>query len=166
MRKSTITTKDILCVCQQKKDKKKKIILTAQTTVQEYKQSCWTVRRRNKTAKTRRLLAFSSDRLCDDLHRLIYLLLRFLHNRCVCRKMWRLTVPWVTYFSRCYIIYNGDVFMGKKKKKSCEKMLSSGRQYVKLLAALTMGDAVSCEHICKHTWWWIQWTDNYIYPLL
>lgn len=32
--------------------------------------------------------------------------------------------------------------MGKKKKKRCDKMLSSGRQYVKLLAALTTGDSV------------------------
>lgn len=111
MRKSTITMKDILCVCQQKKEKK-----TAQTKMQEYKQSCWTVRRRNETAKTWRFLAFSF-RLCDDLHRLLYRLPRFLHNRCVCWKMWRLTVPWVTYFSRCYIIYNRDVFMGKRKKK-------------------------------------------------
>lgn len=70
-----------------------------------------------------------------------------------------MTAPWVTYFSRCYIIYDRDVSMGRNCVIWCLRV-----GVCESIEALLR--AMQPEHICKHTRWWIQWYLQYIYFLL
>lgn len=69
----------------------------------------------------------------------------------------RMTVPWVTYFSRCYIIYDRDVSMGRISVIWCLRPGVCVCDAVNCTGSGRLSELCTVSTFVKHTWWSIQW---------